>query len=244
MLSPVVAEMVGTFIMMVMGLGATHHAQIGHDRFDPEAWVSATLGWGVAVFAGASIAGTASGAHLNPVVTIALALCDELPLNQVLPYLGAQFAGALLGSLATWALFRDRFYIPVEEVREKMLRAEHRVPPSSFYWVTAEALGSFVFVLTLLLMGHAEVITPGGTFALGLGPLGAMPVGLLFLGVCISFGGTTGYAINPARDFAPRLVATVIPSFTRPKWRDAWIGLAGPLLGALAAVAVRWLVVL
>jgi glycerol uptake facilitator protein len=189
-----------------------------------------TLGWGLAVFVAVFTVATYSGAHINPAVTVGLALAGKLSWSLVPTYLAGEFIGAALGAFLVWLYFRLHF----EKTEDKDLKLAVFCTIPAIRNTTSnlisEIVGTFVLVFAVLQMAAPEH---------GLGALDALPVALVVLVIGLSLGGTTGYAINPARDLSPRIIHTLlpIPEKRDSDWGYAWIPIAGPLVGAaLAAV--------
>jgi glycerol uptake facilitator protein len=192
-----------------------------------------TLGWAMGVFIAVFAVGPVSGAHLNPAVTVALAVVGKFGWSQVPGYVAAQTAGAALGAFLAWLHYRPHFALT--EDRNVKLGVFCTSPAirglkANFF---SETLGTFVLVFAALSLAAPKV---------GLGSLDALPVALVVLGIGLGLGGTTGYAINPARDFGPRLVHALlpIPGKRDSNWRYAWLPVVAPFAGGvLAALAYR-----
>jgi glycerol uptake facilitator protein len=242
-MTPIEAEVLGTFLLVLLGGGVCANTSLNHSFAQGAGWVVVSWGWGLAVFAGVTVAGSYSGAHLNPAVTIGLAVAGEFPGADVLAYIVSQMVGAMLGATAVW-LFFYQHYLRTEDPAVKLgtfctAPAIHH-PPSNFF---SEMTGTFVLVLAVLSF-HDPVIHTStlGDVPVGPGSLGALPVALLVVGIGMCLGGTTGYAINPARDLGPRIVHSVlpIPGKGGSNWSYAWIPVAGPVAGAcIAALLAR-----
>jgi glycerol uptake facilitator protein len=193
------------------------------------------------VFVGVYVSAAASGAHLNPAVTIAFALLKKFPWADVPLYIAAQFLGAIAGSIIMWLAYRPHFDHTPD--RDSKLAVFCTAPAirSTLYNLITETIGTFVLVFGVLFLA-APVDASGAPFKLG--ALDALPVALLVLGIGLSLGGPTGYAINPARDLGPRIVHFIlpIPGKRDSDWGYAWIPVAGPVIGGiLAALAFKLL---
>jgi glycerol uptake facilitator protein len=180
----------------------------------------------VAVF----ISAAASGAHLNPAITISLAFKNGDFTNVPL-YLLAQLSGAMLGSLLVWFHYKLHFDATDDAGAKMACFCTSAAIPNTFYNLISEVIGSFVLVIGVLFLSKP---------AHGLGSLDALPVALLVLVIGLSLGGTTGYAINPARDLGPRIVYALLPikNKANPNWAYSWIPVLGPILGGLLAVVI------
>ena len=230
------AELVGTALLLLLGNGAVANVVLRRTKGEGSGWLLITWGWGMAVFVGVFVAARYSGAHLNPAVTLGLAMSHNLAWTEVPLYLGAQMIGAALGAVLVWFHYRD--HLGVTEDRDAKLAvfctgpAIRSVPANLF----SEALGTFVLVLGVLFLAKPDV---------GLGALDALPVGLLVFAIGVSLGGTTGYAINPARDLAPRIMHALLPipgGKRDSDWGYSWVPIVGPLIGgAVAALVFMWL---
>jgi glycerol uptake facilitator protein len=230
------AELVGTALLLLLGEGVVANVVLRRTKGEGSGWIVITWGWGMAVFVGVFVAGRYSGAHLNPAVTLGLALTHNLAWSEVPLYISAQMIGAALGAALVWLQYRLHF--GVTEDKDLKLAVFSTSPairnvPSN---LISEIIGTFVLVLGVLFLAKPDV---------GLGALDALPVGMLVLVIGLSLGGTTGYAINPARDLAPRIMHALLPipgGKRDSDWSYAWIPVVGPLLGAaIAALVFMWL---
>jgi glycerol uptake facilitator protein len=204
-----------------------------------------TAGWALAVFVGVFSSQSFSGAHLNPAVTLAMAQAGKFAGAKVPGYLLAQMLGGFAGAALVFAFYREHFKA-TEDANLKLAcfctaPNIHNLPQALF----CEIVGTFFLVLPVFLMTDAKVQLPAifgrsNEVIIGLGTLGALPVGLLVFAIGLSLGGTTGYAINPARDLGPRLAHALlpIPGKRDPDWAYAWIPVVGPIIGGLAAAWV------
>lgn len=243
-----VAEFVGTAILILLGNGVVANVVLEKTGGHGGGWIVITFGWGMAVFVAVSCVADISGAHINPAVTIGLAAAGRFPWDQVAGFLTAQMLGAILGAGLVYLFYRDHYHASHDadaKLATFCTAPSIRNLPINF---VSEAVGTFVLVFTVLMVVEpsiefGEVVTGAGSAppaALGLGALGALPVGLLVFAIGLSLGGTTGYAINPARDLGPRIVHTLlpIPGKRDSDWRYAWVPIAGPIAGCLLAALV------
>ncbi len=239
------AEFLGTFILILLGNGVVANTNLKNTHSFGGGWIVITAGWGMAVFVGVFIASDFSGAHLNPAVTFGLALSGLFAWGKVLPFILAQLLGAMLGAWTVYLYFRDHFRITdVAGTKKACFCTAPAVRNfgSNFF---SEMVGTFILILAVLLIHKPTLEIPGIESAkVGLGSLEALPVGLLVFGIGLSLGGTTGYAINPARDLGPRIVHALIPMKNKDDndWKYSWIPIAGPITGAALAVLVNMLV--
>lgn len=246
-MSPLLAEMIGTACIIVFGAGVVANVVLARTKGGNSGWIVITWGWAIGVFVGVFCAQSSSGAHLNPAVTLALALRGVFAWNAVPGYMLAQLVGAFLGAVIVGVFYGEHFKITDD--RNAKLAVFCTAPnirsiPRAVY---CEVVGTFFLVFPIFLMTSATITLPGvggetQTVLIGLGSIGALPVALLVLGLGLALGGTTGYAINPARDLGPRLAHAVLPLGSKRDgdWSYAWVPIVGPLAGgALAALAAR-----
>jgi glycerol uptake facilitator protein len=230
-MSPFAAELLGTSLIILFGNGVVANVILDRTKGHGGGLIAITLGWAMAVFIGVYATSAYSGAHLNPAVSLANAITGSLPWASLPSYLTAQFAGAALGQLLVWIVYRDHLDAtadPATQLACFSTGPSIRKPISN---LVTEAIATFVFVTAILSINAPES---------SLGALNALPVALLVLGVGLSLGGPTGYAINPARDLGPRLMHAILPIRGKgdSDWGYAWVPVAGPLLGAALAALV------
>ena len=225
-------ELIGTFVLILLGDGVVACTTLGKSKGFGGGWAVITLGWGFAVMYGVFIAGPYSGAHLNPAVTLGLAAAGSFEWAEVLPYIAAQMIGGFLGALAVYLFYKDHF--DATEDADTKLGVFCTMPAIRNVWRNffCEALATWLLVFVILMFA-----TSGNTPTLGMGSLGAFPVTCLIMAIGMSLGGATGYAINPARDLAPRLAHAILPIRGKRSsgWSYSWVPVAGPLVGCLLA---------
>lgn len=238
-------ELIGTALLVLLGNGVVANVVLPKTKGAGSGWIVIAFGWGMAVFVAVWCTAPMSGAHLNPAVTIGLAWAERLEWSLAPTYIGAQMLGAILGATLVWVVYRDH-YAACED--GDAVLATFCTSPAIRRPVNntlCEAIGTFVLVYAVLCAAEPAFEMPGATAqeapTLGLGALGALPVGLLVLAIGLSLGGPTGYAINPARDLGPRLVHAVLPLPTRREsdWSYAWVPVIGPCVGAVVAGAAH-----
>lgn len=245
---PYAAEVIGTAFLILFGNGVVANVVLAKTKGNDSGWIVISAGWGLAVFIGVFCVNDFSGAHINPAVTVAMVTGGKLDVPTALGYIGSQMMGAMIGAALVFLFYREHFKV-TEDTDSKLAcfctAPNIRNLPQAFL---CEVVGTFTLVLPIFLMVPPTLIegsTPADTDpALGLGALGALPVGLLVFGIGLSLGGTTGYAINPARDLGPRLIHALlpIPGKRDSDWSYAWVPVIGPLVGAvLAALLYRML---
>jgi glycerol uptake facilitator protein len=233
-MSPFFAEFFGTAIIIVFGGGVVSNVLLSKTKGNNSGWIVITFGWAVGVFTGVLISAPFSGAHLNPAVTLALALAHKFSWASVPVYICAQVLGAMFGAGLVWLAYKKHF--DATDDADSKLAVFCTAPNIRSYWynVATEVIGTYVLALAVLYMAEPEV---------GLGALNALPVALVVLGIGLSLGGPTGYAINPARDLGPRIMHFLlpIPDKRDSDWSYSWVPILGPLLGATCA-AVMFLI--
>jgi len=232
-MTPFMSEFIGTAVLLTLGDGVVANVVLIKTKGYSGGLIAITFGWAIAVFTGVLIAAKDSGAHLNPAVTLALASLHKLPWEQVPIYLAAQLLGAMAGALLVWLSYKQHF----NETTDATARlAVFCTAPSIRNWrynFMTEMIGTFIFMLAVL-----YIIPPSNS----LGSLDALPVALVVLGIGLSLGGPTGYAINPARDLGPRIMHAVLPIKGKgdSDWTYSWIPIIAPIIGALVAAYVYW----
>jgi glycerol uptake facilitator protein len=223
-------EVLGTGLLILLGDGVVAGVLLSRSKAENGGWIVITLAWGLAVFVGVIVAGPITGAHLNPAVTLGLASIGVTPWDQVPWYLAGEFVGAFIGATLVYL-----HYLPhwsVTENADLKLAVFSTAPairntPAN---LVSEFIGTFVLVFVILTFGN-------NGDAAGLASLGALPVALLVVVIGLSLGGTTGYAINPARDLGPRIIHAIlpIPGKRDSDWGYSWIPVVGPILGGVVA---------
>ncbi len=224
-------EVLGTFLLMVLGLGVNANVSLKKTYGSGAGWIVISWGWGIAVFVAVFVSAGISGAHINPAVTFGLAMAGKFSWGMVPGYIIAQFIGAMLAAVLVWLQYKDHF----EETEDPGTKLgvfstgpAIKKNSSNFY---SEVFGTFILVLCVLYLAVPDV---------GLGSIEALPVGLLVFGIGMSLGGTTGYAINPARDLGPRIAHALLPIKGKGSnnWGYSWVPVFGPLLGGILAAIV------
>ncbi len=234
MLEKFLAEVLGTGALILLGDGVVAGVLLAKSKAQNSGWIVITMAWAFAVFVGVVIAGPISGAHLNPAVTLAVAINGGIPWSEVPVYFAGEMIGAFLGAVLVFL----HYYPHWQETEDADLKlAVFSTGPAirSTTWnFVSEVIGTFVLVFTIFAFANNG--------AAGLAALGALPVALLVLVIGLALGGTTGYAINPARDLGPRIAHFVLPIAGKrdSDWSYSWIPVVGPLVGgALAAIVYQ-----
>jgi glycerol uptake facilitator protein len=222
------AEFFGTAMILVFGGGVVANVVLNKTKGSNSGWIVITFGWAVGVFTGVLIAAPVSGAHLNPAVTLALVLAHKFSATLMPLYITAQMLGAMFGAGLVWLAYKKHF--DATDNADYKLAVFSTIPNIRSYWynVITEVIGTYVLVLAVLYMAEPEV---------GLGSLNALPVAIVVLGIGLSLGGPTGYAINPARDLGPRIMHFILPIHGKrdSDWKYSWVPVLGPMLGATLA---------
>jgi glycerol uptake facilitator protein len=238
-------EVLGTFILILLGNGVVANVNLDKTHSHGGGWIVITAGWGMAVFVAVLVTADLSGAHLNPAVTLGLAFSGLFGWAKVVPFILAQILGAMLGASVVYIFFRTHFSATVTPGAKKACFCTApaiRNYRNNFF---SETVGTFVLVLAVLLIALPQLEYESlGSSKVGMGSLGALPVALVVFSIGLSLGGTTGYAINPARDFGPRVVHTLLPLKSKDDndWKYAWIPVLGPVTGAGLAALVYLLI--
>jgi len=235
------SEFIGTALMILLGNGVVANVVLKGTKGNNGGWMVITTAWALAVFVGVVVAGPYSGAHLNPVVTLGLAIGKGFSWALVPFYIMSQLAGAMTGSLLVWLIYKDHFNATDDQGLKAAPFATAPAIRNISSNLLSEIIGTFVLIFVIFYftdasMGTKETVsTP-----IGLGSIGAIPVAFLVWVIGLGLGGTTGYAINPVRDLGPRIVHFLIPMKGKGSsdWAYAWIPIVGPIIGSvLAAVA-------
>ncbi|MDZ4704794.1 MAG: MIP/aquaporin family protein [Saprospiraceae bacterium] len=230
MISSFLGELIGTAILILLGNGVVANVLLKDSKGNHGGWVVITLGWAMAVFVAVYVAAGSSGAHLNPAVTVALAIAGKFSWADVPVYVAAQLIGAMIGAMLVWMAYK-KHYDATDDAG--IIQATFCTAPAisnPFYNFLTEVIGTFV-----LIFGVLHIAAPQAS----LGALDALPVALLVLGIGLGLGGPTGYAINPARALGPRIIHALLPIKGKAgsNWKYSWVPVAGPLAGgALAAL--------
>lgn len=225
-------ELIGTALLILLGNGVVANTVLKGTKGNGSGWIVITWGWGMAVFVAVFSVAAFSGAHLNPAVSVGLAIAGKFAWAKVPLYVLAQFLGAFIGSFLVWLIYRQHFSITEDKDLKLACFCTGPALRSAPNNLISEIVGTFVLVYAVLFLAVS---------VFGLGALDALPVGLLVLAIGLSLGGTTGYAINPARDLGPRIMHALLPMPGGKRdsdWGYAWIPVVGPLIGAGLAAAL------
>lgn len=242
-MAPFTAELLGTMLLLLLGDGVVANVVLRGTKGEGSGWIVITFGWGMAVFVAVFAVALYSGAHINPAVTVGLAVAGKFPWADVPLYVIAQFIGAALGAGLVWLHYHPHFGATDDRTSKLAVFCTGPAIRHTGLNFASEVIGTFVLVFAVLYLAAPNVAGPEGTQG-GLGALDALPVGLLVLAIGLSLGGTTGYAINPARDLSPRIMHALLPipgGKRDSDWSYAWIPVVGPVVGGVLA-AILYLV--
>ncbi len=232
-------EFVGTAILVLFGDGVVASTVLKKSKGENGGWIVITMAWGLAVMLGVFIAGPYSGAHLNPAVTLGLAAAGTFSWALVLPYIVAQMLGGFLGAVLVYLYYKDHYDVTDDPAAK--LSTFCTIPAIRNYGrnLFSEIVGTFVLVFVILALSMQNNLPE-----VGMGSLGAFPVAMLIVALGMSLGGTTGYAINPARDLAPRLAHALLPIKGKGSsdWAYSWVPVLGPIIGGFLAAVLYCLI--
>lgn len=234
-----VAEFLGTFLLILMGSGVVANVVLPKTKGAQSGWIVITTAWAFGVFIAVVVAGPHSGAHINPAVSLALAITGDFAWDLLWIYIPAQILGAAFGSFCAWLIYQRHF----EATDDKgLLFAPFATAPAIRDIKTnfiSEFIGTFVLIIVILFSTPPQLMDTNAT-PIGLGDLGALPVAILVWVIGLALGGTTGYAINPARDLGPRIMHQILPIKGKGSsdWAYSWIPIIGPLSGAAFAAFI------
>jgi len=231
-MSPFIGEFTGTALLILFGAGVVANVVLSKTKGHSSGWIVITFGWAMAVFVGVYASNSLGGSgHLNPAISLALTLFGNFDSNLLGTYIAAQMLGAIAGAIAAWLAYKPHFDATTDADLKLAVFCTAPAIRHPLYNVLTEIIGSFA-----LLFGALALSKPAST----MGALDALPVALLVLGIGLSLGGPTGYAINPARDLGPRIAHFILPIKGKrdSDWAYAWIPVLGPVIGALIAAKV------
>lgn len=233
---PFLGEFIGTALLILLGNGVVAGALLKDSKSAGSGWIVITFGWAIAVFVAVFVVAPSSGAHINPAVTVGLAAAGKFPWADVPAYIIAQVLGAIVGAILVWVHYKPHYDITEEagDIQATFCTAPAiRNTPMN---LISELIGTFALVYAVLYITGPVFGDNEGS----LGALDALPVALVVLGIGLSLGGTTGYAINPARDLGPRIAHAILPIRSKGgnNWDYGWIPVVGPILGGVLAAGL------
>ncbi len=220
-------ELAGTAILILLGGGVVANVVLNDSKGQNSGWIVITAGWGFAVAIAVYVAGWMSGAHINPAVTLGLAVLGKVPMAQIPFYVAGQFAGAFLGAIMVWLTYKKQFDATEDEGLKLAVFSTGPAVRHTGWNLISEIIGTAMLMIGVLGIFHAN-----NNIGSGFGPYA---VGILVFSLGLSLGGPTGYAINPARDLGPRIAHAIlpIPGKGTSDWSYSWIPVVGPLVGAV-----------
>jgi glycerol uptake facilitator len=226
-MSPYLAEFVGTALLVLFGDGVVAGVVLNKSKAQNSGWIVVTTGWGLAVAIAVYTVGTISGAHINPAVTIGLAVTGKFAWAQAGGYIAAQILGAIAGAVLVWLAYLAHWEATPEPESKRGIFCTIpaiRRPPMNFI---TEVIGTFALMFGVMALSAYKPSAQSG--------LTPLLVGILVWGIGLSLGGPTGYAINPARDFGPRLAHAILPIAGKggSDWAYSWVPIVGPIVGGI-----------
>ncbi len=239
-MSPFVGELLGTMLLIILGDGVVANVLLTKSKGYNGGWIVITAGWGLGVALAVYTVNAASGAHLNPAVTIGLAAIGKFAWALVPGYLLAQMIGAFLGAVVVWLAYLPHWAVTEDKSAKLGVFCTGPAIRKPLANLLTEIIGTAVLVLGVLAVLSPENLAPNSGFDTGFAPF---LVGILVWSIGLSLGGPTGYAINPARDLGPRLAHFLLPIAGKgdSDWSYAWVPIVGPLVGGvLGAVLYKW----
>lgn len=229
-MSPYLAEFFGTMLLVILGDGVVAGVVLKRTKTENAGWLTVVVAWGLAVTLAVFAVAKYSGAHLNPAVTIGLFADGSFPSDQVIGYIAAQLAGAFCGAIVVWIHYLPHWKETPDAAAKLSVFSTGPALRSTIFNLISEIIATAILILGILFLGGTE-------FSQGLQPV---IVGLLIIAIGLSLGGTTGFAINPARDLGPRLAHFILPIHGKGSsdWSYAWVPVVGPILGGLLGALV------
>ncbi|QPP09730.1 aquaporin family protein [Streptomyces bathyalis] len=237
------SEVTGTALLILLGGGVCAAVTFKRSKAFNAGWVAIAFGWGFGVLTGGYVA-QISGAHLNPAVTLALAIEGTTPWGDVPIYWVSEMLGAMIGAVLVWLVYYGQFHADLKDPEMAERRGENPGPVHGVFFTSPEIRNTWQNVVTETIATFALVIAIlnlGLTKGVGVSGTGVLIVALVVVGIGLSLGGPTGYAINPARDLGPRIVHALLPLPNKggSGWAYSWIPVVAPLLGAALAAGLH-----
>ena len=231
-MKPFLGELIGTALLVLLGDGVVANVLLKGTKGNNSGWIVITLGWALAVFVGVVASSPLSDAHLNPAVSIAMVYAGKMNAGLLPMYIGGQMLGALIGAFLVWAQYKQHFDATEDQNMKLGVFCTGPAIRSMFWNTISEIIGTFVLVYAAL-----NISSPTGQ----IGSISSLPIAAIVAVIGISLGGTTGYAINPARDLGPRIMHCLlpIPNKRDGDWSYAPVPVIGPILGGLLAAIVH-----
>jgi glycerol uptake facilitator protein len=230
-------EIVGTMLLILLGDGVVANVLLGKTKGNSSGWIVITTAWAMAVYVGAFVSAPVSGAHLNPAVTLGLAVAGKTAWGDVPIYWAGQFIGAFIGAFLVWLHYHPHWAETADPGLKLAVFSTGPAVRNTTMNLISEIIGTFVLMFGILGIKGVTMSSGGAAVPLAMGALGIIPVAFLVWVIGLALGGTTGYAINPARDLGPRIMHAIlpIPGKGSSDWGYSWIPVVGPLVGATIA---------
>ncbi|MBA2266694.1 MAG: aquaporin family protein [Chloroflexi bacterium] len=227
------AELIGTAILIILGDGVVAGVLLARSKAQNSGWIVITMGWGIAVAVAVYAVASISGAHINPAVTLAVLVTNaDFGLNNALLYWAGQFVGAFIGAVIVWLHYLPHWGVTEDPGLKLAVFSTGPAIRNTTANLISEVIGTFVLVFAVFAIGGPSA------------PIAPLVIGFLVVGIGLSLGGPTGYAINPARDLGPRIAHALLPIAGKGSsdWEYSWIPVVGPLIGgALGGLAYQLL---
>jgi glycerol uptake facilitator protein len=240
-MSPFCGEILGTALLILFGDGTVANVVLARSKAQNAGWIVVVTGWAMGVYVGAFTVASISGAHLNPAVSLGLAVAGKFPWSQVPAYLAGQMLGAMLGATLVWLAYLPHWAATSDPEAKRGVFCTAPAIRRPLANLLCEVIGTLALIVGILgIKGAVLQQDSGAAVPLDMGALGMLPVALLVWGIGLALGGPTGYAINPARDLGPRVVHALLPIAGKggSDWGYAWVPVLGPMLGAALAAGL------
>jgi glycerol uptake facilitator protein len=231
-MSPFLGELVGTALLVTLGDGVVANVVLKGTKGNNSGWLVITAGWALAATVAVYCVRAASGAHLNPAVTLGMVAIGKFPVDQAIGFVAAQMLGAFLGAVLVWITYLPHWSRTEDKAAKLSVFCNSPAIRHVGMNLATEIIGTFVLVLSLLAVLSPQNLIPNSGFDTGFAPV---LVGMIVWAIGLSLGGPTGYAINPARDLGPRIAHALLPIPDKGgcDWEYAWIPVVGPLIGGV-----------
>lgn len=239
-----IMELIGTMVLVLFGDGVCACVTLNKSKGQNAGWIVITIAWGLAVCMGVIVAGPFTGAHLNPAVSVGLAIAGMFPWASVPTYVAAQMIGGVLGGMLVWLFYKDHYDTTENDAAKLGTFCTAPAIRNIKLNLLSEIIATLTLVFIIISFSTKGNVADLGHGKIGLAALGPVPVTLLIIALGMSLGGTTGYAMNPARDLSPRIAHAIVMKGDND-WGYAWVPVVGPIIGgAIAGICGAWLLTL